>query len=132
MSYYDDDISYVNIETTVADCCGLHAIFDLPEDFKKFKRSLVQDRSEFPYHEGKNFKLNYGKGMRGAFVMCTTAQFQKKQEKYLTDIGFNNVGKEKNTNSGNFVTVWLIPCKKLDELLDKWTEELSSEKGKKK
>lgn len=118
-----DDDWFLEIYTSVADCCGLHAIVGLPQDFEKFKSSLLQERNEFPYHEGENFTPLYDKGMRGAFILATTNHEQKTQEKYLSEFGFVPVGKEKNTNSGNFVTVWLISCKKLDRILDQWAEE---------
>lgn len=119
------DYTWMGVETSVGDCCGLHAIYNLSSSLKAFKETLLDSRNEFPYEneDDDSYSKNYSKGMKGAFVFATTADFQQKQEKYLKELGFEPVGTEKNTNSGNYVTVWIISCRKLDELMDQWTEE---------
>lgn len=101
-------------QTFVTHCCGLNAFVRLP----RTKEMFLQ--------EAKRNMKRYGDGDRvvGSHVMATTNHKQRSQEAYLEELGFTRVSRERNTRSGNYVSVWLMSRAKFNRSVKRYFKNI--------
>lgn len=87
----------MHYQTFVTHCCGLNAFVSLPKTKEMFLREAK-----------RTMKQNYQNRIIGSHVLATTNHKQRSQEAYLEELGFTRVSRERNTRSGNYVSVWLM------------------------
>ncbi len=93
--------------TSVIGCCGLSAINSL---------------NGYPTYESfiKGLKNAVGSDtIAGSQVIATTSNTQRLAERHLKKAGFKEVSKERNSNSGNIVTLWVMSKNDMNKLLKK-------------
>lgn len=103
----------MHYQTFVTGCCGLNAFINLPKTKEMFLREAK-----------RAMKQNYYDRVFGSHVMTTTNHRQQSQEAYLEELGFIRVSRERNTRSGNYVSVWLMSRAKFNRSVKRYFKNI--------
>ncbi len=84
----------------VSGCCGHNALHNIPESATTF----VSELRRMFHSESASSRRH----TRGAYVTASLNHIQDRSHKLLTQFGFKAMYTEKNTNSGNDCTVYVM------------------------